>query len=365
MSTSHIAPTRSNTHAGHNHTHTHTHPHTHQHNHAHGMAKQTLRIAFFLTVIILLAELIGGLLANSLALLSDAGHVVTDIFALGLAWFATAQAERPANARKTFGYHRVGILAALINAITLILIAIAITWEAILRFQHPEAVQPLVMFVSSGIGIAVNLYIGFGLHKESDNLNAKAAALHVFGDVGASIGVIIAALVILLTGWTLADPILSIGIAALVAIGAWRILRETTDILLESAPQSISMPKLVRDVRAVKGIRDVHDLHVWSITSNMYALSCHALINDVSTSKSSAMLQSLNTMLAEKYSIGHTTIQFECDDHKGSCCEIEGLYCSMEASLERCNGEKHCDCEEPEQVKVPVRVLKKGTRRTV
>src|SRR6266851_5497232 len=149
-----------------------------RHTHTHGTARQSLRLAFFLTVIILIAELIGGFVGNSLALLSDAGHVVTDIFALGLAWFATVQAERPANARKTFGYHRVGILAALVNALTLIVIAIVITWEAVQRFQHPEPVQPLVMFLSAGIGIAINLYIGLGLQKEEDNLNARAAALH-------------------------------------------------------------------------------------------------------------------------------------------------------------------------------------------
>src|SRR5881628_59970 len=130
------------------------------HDHAHGMAKQTLRLAFFLTLIIVAAEVIGGLLAHSLALLSDAGHALTDIFALGLAWFATAQAERPANARKTFGYHRVGILTALLNALTLILIVFAIVFEAVQRFQHPEPVQPLVMFLSAGVGIGVNLFIG-------------------------------------------------------------------------------------------------------------------------------------------------------------------------------------------------------------
>src|SRR5438105_6591545 len=134
----------------------------HNHNHTHGMAKQTLRLAFFLTVIILVAELAGGIVSNSLALLSDAGHVVTDIFALGLAWFATVQAERPADARKTFGYHRVGILAALINAITLILVTVWILYEAVQRFQHPEPIQPVFMFLSAGVGIAVNLYIGLG-----------------------------------------------------------------------------------------------------------------------------------------------------------------------------------------------------------
>src|SRR5207253_10964303 len=190
-----------------------------------------LRLALGLTLAILVIELAGGLLAHSLALLSDAGHVLTDIFALGLAWFAIAQAERPADASKTFGYHRVGILTALVNAVTLIVIALVILWEAVQRFQHPEPVQPLVMFLAAGIGIGVNLFIGFGLQKEGDNLNVRAAALHVFGDVGASVAVIVADVVILLTGWYPADPILSVGIADLIAVGAWRILRETTDIL--------------------------------------------------------------------------------------------------------------------------------------
>lgn len=307
------------------------HSHSHAgHDHAHHLAKRSLRIAFFLTVVILLAELIGGLLANSLALLSDAGHVITDIFALGLAWFATAQAERPANARRTFGYHRVGILAALVNAVTLIVIAIGILWEAVQRFQHPEPVQPLIMFASASIGILVNLYIGFGLRKESTNLNVRAATLHVFGDVGASAGVIIAGIIILLTRWTIADPLLSVGIALLIAIGAWRVLREATDILLESSPKAISMPSLVQDMLGIKGIRDVHDLHVWSISSDMYALSCHAMIDNLPPSTSSSILQSLNSMLGEKYHIAHATIQFECNDHVKSYCAVDGLYCQMD-----------------------------------
>src|SRR5581483_6137880 len=150
-------------------SHNHAHDHNHSHDHTHGMAGRTLRIAFFLTIVILFAEVVGGVLANSLALLSDAGHVVTDLFALGLAWFAATQSERPSNERKTFGYHRVGILAALVNAATLIIIAGVIIWEAIQRFQHPEPIQPLVMFASAIIGIAINLYIGFGLRKEEDN----------------------------------------------------------------------------------------------------------------------------------------------------------------------------------------------------
>src|SRR5260370_14950325 len=187
-----------------------------EHHHAHGMAKQTLRLAFFLTMIILAAEFCGGFLATSLALFSDAGHVPTDIFALGLAWFATAQTERPADDRKTFGYHRVGILAALINAVTLILVTGWILWEAVGRFQHPEPVQPMVMFISAGIGIVVNLFIGFGLQRECDNLNIRVVALHVFGDVGASIAVIVAGGVILLYYWYPSDPVLSLWISRLI-----------------------------------------------------------------------------------------------------------------------------------------------------
>lgn len=309
------------------------------HSHTHALAKHSLRLAFFLTIIILAVELIGGFLANSLALFSDAGHIVTDIFALGLAWFATVQAERPANARKTFGYHRVGILAALINAVTLIVIALAITGEAIQRFQHPQPVQPLIMFLAAGVGIVVNLYIGFGLQKESNNLNMRAAALHVFSDVAASIGVIIAGVIILLTHWTLADPLLSVGIAVLIAFGAWRLLRETTDILLEACPKGISMANLVDDMKRIEGVQDVHDLHVWSITSSMYALSCHILIDDLPPSGSSAILQSLTTMLNERYHIGHTTIQFESHSHQGTC--MDGLYCHLKTPEDACNGHAH------------------------
>jgi cobalt-zinc-cadmium efflux system protein len=306
-----------------------------EHNHTHGMAKQTLRLAFFLSLIIVTAEVTGGLLAHSLALLSDAGHALTDIFALGLAWFATAQAERPANAHKTFGYHRVGILAALINAITLILVTLWILYEAIQRFQHPEPIQPLFMFLSAGIGIVVNLYIGFGLNKEKENLNAKAAALHVFGDVGASVGVIVAGLVILLTGWTLIDPILSVGIAVLIAIGAWRIVRETTDILLEATPKDVNLSALVDDMKQVPEVDNVHDVHVWSITSGMYALSAHVQTANLPLDQCAPILLGLETMLRDRYHIGHSTLQFECYEHPGTCSEIDGLYCQMEEMHEQ------------------------------
>ena len=327
------------------------------HDHTHGMAKQTLRLAFFLTLIIIATELVGGYLSNSLALLSDAGHVLTDIFALGLAWFATAQAERPANASKTFGYHRVGILVALVNAVTLIVIALLILWEAIQRFQHPEKVEPLAMFIAAGVGIAINLYIGFRLQKEGDNLNVRAAALHVFGDVGASVAVIVAGIVILLTGWYSIDPLLSVGIAVLIAVGAWRILRETTDILLEAVPKDINLSELVRDMMRVPGVQDVHDLHVWCITSGMYALSCHASIADLPPSQSEAIFAALETMLSEQYRIGHTAIQFESRAHQDAYCCVDGLYCQMD------NGrESHEEHDHSQVLKVEQQVQPKEAR---
>ena len=301
------------------------------HDHTHGMAKRSLRTAFFLTFIILFAGYVGGFLANSLALLSDASHSLTDLFALGLAWFAAAQAERPSDERKTFGYHRVGILAALLNAVMLIVIAGYIGWEAIRRFQHPEPVQPLIMFGSAAIAIAINLFIAFGLRKDEHNLNVRAATLHVMGDVAASIGVIVGGILILFTRWTIIDPILSVAIAVLIALGAWRILRETTDILLESVPKGISLTNLVDDMKAVRGVQDVHDLHVWSIASGMYALSCHVLIDNLPPSDSSPILQSLTDVLSHNYRINHSTIQFECEKHEGACCEQQALYCQLTA----------------------------------
>jgi cobalt-zinc-cadmium efflux system protein len=304
----------------------------HHHDHTHGMAKKTLRTAFFLTGAILLVGFIGGLLAHSLALLSDAAHTLTDLFALGMAWFAAGQAERPSNEYKTFGYHRVGILAALLNAVTLIVIAIVICWEAIQRFQHPEPVQPLIMFGSATIAIALNLFIGFGLQKEEHNLNVRAAALHVFGDVVVSAAVIVAGVIVLLTGWTFVDPLLSVGVALLLAFGTWGIIRETTDILLEAVPKGISLKALVTDMQKVTGVQAVHDLHVWSVSSGMPALSCHVLIDDLPPSESAHILHTLNDLLSGTYHIDHVTIQFECNQHQRGCCSSSELYCCFESS---------------------------------
>lgn len=308
------------------------------HDHSTGMTGSKLRIAFLLTIVILLVEASAGFLSHSLALLSDAGHVLTDIFALGLAWFATAQAERPADARKTYGYHRTGILAALANAVTLIVIVLVIGYEAFRRFQHTEAVTPWLMFVSATVGIAINLYIGFGLRQESaDNLNIRAAMLHVFGDVGASAAVIVAGVAIVLTGWYPADPLLSLAIAALIAGGAWSILRETVDILMEATPRDLNVAQLVRDLVRVPEVEDVHDLHVWSIAGGMRVLSAHIQVGeDCHLSACDALQSRINGLLLRNYQIGHTTLQFEC-----AACDPNPLYCALNGAGEGGHDQQH------------------------
>ena len=311
--------------------------HGHTHDHTHNLTREKLRLGFYLTLCILAVEIAGGLTSGSLALLSDAGHVLTDAGAMGLAWFAAAQAERPADSRRTYGYHRVGILSALLNGLTLLVIAIVIGIEAYQRFQHPEHVQPVIMIVAPLVAVVLNLYIGFGLRGEGQhNLNARVAVLHVFGDVGASIGVIVGAIAILLTGATWVDPLISVLIALLIASGAVRLLIEAVNILLEAAPRSLSLPDLVRDMLRVPGVKDVHDLHVWTISSGMHALSCHAVIDDVPPSDSAPILDGISAMLRDRYAITHTTIQFESaahGSHEGFCAcppgACEGLYCDL------------------------------------
>ena len=284
-----------------------------------------LRTAFLLTIVILAIEIAGGALARSLSLFADAGHVLTDLVALGLAWFAQAQAARPSDASRTYGYHRTGILAALANAVTLIVILIGIVFEAARRLQHPQAVTPWVMFLAAGVGIVVNTYIGLGLRGSGEDLNIRAAVWHVFGDIGASVAVIIGAGVIALTRWYPADPLISLIIAALIGKGAWDIVRETVDILMEGAPRNLDLAQMVRDMMRIPAVQDVHDLHVWSIAGGMPVLTAHVQVaQDCSLSACEETLVELNRMLRREYGIAHTTIQFEC-----AGCDPNHLYCDL------------------------------------
>src|SRR6266851_961757 len=237
-----------------------------------------LRRALALTLVVLLVELAGGLYSHSLALLSDAGHVLTDVFALGLAWFAFAQAQRPADRRRSYGYHRATILAALVNSVTLIVIVIAI--EALRRLAAPVPVSGGIVIVTALIGIAVNSYVVFALRGQRENLNMRATFLHVAGDIGASVGVVIAGAIILLTGWLPIDPLLSLAIAALIAFGAWRIVRETVNLLMEGTPHDIDLAEVTKMIGATDHIRSLHDLHVWALASDQTALSVHVVMGE-------------------------------------------------------------------------------------
>ncbi len=271
----------------------------------------TLKWALALTLVILAVELAGGLVSHSLALLSDAGHVLTDVFALGLAWFAVEQAKRPADQRRSYGYHRVSILAALVNAVTLVVIVIAIAIEAARRIASPEPVQGAVVIVSALFAIAVNAYIALGLRGDTKSLNLRAAMLHIVGDIAASVGVVVAGAVILLTRWLYIDPLLSLAIAVLIAFGAWRIVRETVNLLLEGTPGAINLGAVSSEITHTERVTSMHDLHVWALSSDDVALSCHVVVDDCPLGDAEHVVRDLERRLCARFDIGHTTIQVE------------------------------------------------------
>jgi cobalt-zinc-cadmium efflux system protein len=237
--------------------------------------------------------------------------VLTDVFALGLAWFAVAQARRPADQRRSYGYHRVSILAALVNAVTLIVIVIVIAVEAVRRLANPEPVQGGIVIVAALVGIAINAFVAFGLRGETHNLNTRAALLHVTGDIGASIGVVVAGAIILLTGWLAIDPLLSVVIAVLIAFGAWRIVRETVNLLMEGTPRDINLVAVTSEITGTPLITSMHDLHVWALSSDEMALSVHVVVDDCPLGEAEHVVRDLEKRLCDRFAIGHTTIQVE------------------------------------------------------
>lgn len=288
-------------------------------------AVQKLRLALVLTLVVLLGELVGGLLANSLALLSDAGHVFTDLLALLFSYYGVTQAARPATSSMTFGYHRIGILIALINAITLVGITLVIFYLAYLRFLAPQPVESQLLLVVAVLGFGVNLGVALMLRPEGrHSLNVRSALLHVLGDALSSLGVIVGGTIMLLTAWYWVDPAISVFIGLIILYGAWRILGEGVAIVLEAAPGHLDVAELIEAVHHVPGIKSIHDLHTWSIAPNLHALSCHVVVEDRPISQASAILASLNRLLQTRFNIGHSTIQFETAGY-----EPDALYCSL------------------------------------
>ncbi|HET9423902.1 MAG TPA: cation diffusion facilitator family transporter [Gemmatimonadaceae bacterium] len=288
------------------------HSHSHSHSHANSGAGRRLSIALAITLLLLVGEAIGGWMANSLALLADAGHVLTDGAALMLALFVTWLARQPGSDAKTFGYLRWEILAALFNAMTLLLISVWIVVEAVLRFRTPEPVEGGLMFWVAVVGLIGNAISARILHAgHAHNLNVRAAYLHVLGDLLASVGVVIAALLVRYLGWTVADPVASIVTTIFIVHGAWRLLRESVDVLLEAAPKHIVLDDVRQCIAGIRDVEGVHDLHVWTVTSGMVALSAHAIVRD--GHRHQGVLEEAVDRL-RSMGINHVTLQLECAD---------------------------------------------------
>lgn len=301
---------------GHDHSHPgHSHPgHSHGgHSHGAGAGKRALAFVFALTAGFLVLEVVGGLLTGSLALLADAGHMASDAVSLGLALFAVWLAERPATPQRSFGYKRAEILAALANGVTLVAVSVWIFVEAFRRVQDPPEILGGWMMAVAVAGLVINVAGAIVLSRSGgDSLNVEGALRHVLADLMGSVGVIAAAGVILLTGWRYADPLISVAIGVLVLGSSWKLLRDSTNILLEATPRGINAEKVGRSMASVAGVEEVHDLHIWTITSGFPALAAHVLVGQ--DEDCHARRRDLETLLARDFGIEHTTLQV---DHSG------------------------------------------------
>ena len=281
----------------------------HGHDHAGHAGSRGLKGALILTTIFLIAEVVGGLVSNSLTLLADAGHMFTDVGALAFSLFVVWLARQPATSSKTYGYLRWEILAALLNGAVLLAVSAGIVWEAVQRLRSPEPVQTGLMFVIGVAGLVVNALSARLLHAgSSHSLNVRAAYLHVLSDLLGSAAAIVAALFIRYKGWSVADPIASIVMTLLIVRSSWGLVRESVDVLLEATPSHIDLKQVHDSLQAVSGVESVHDLHVWTLTSGVVAMSAHALVPDAATHQSS--LEEMTRVVAAQ-GIHHVTIQLE------------------------------------------------------
>jgi cobalt-zinc-cadmium efflux system protein len=299
--------------------HSHQHSHAHGHSHSHGDAGmgRALIASLVLTLGFVAFEAVAGFRASSLALLSDAGHNFADAFALLLAAFGFYLQSRPANAVKTYGYQRAGVLAAFVNAVSLVVLSLFLFYESYERLRNPQPVVESTMIVVATIGLAMNLFIVWRLGGHGHDMNIRAAWIHMLGDAMSCVAIIVGAVVIHYTGWQKIDPVLSILIGLMIVWSGWGIIQDSLNVLLEGSPKGIEFDEVTGGMRGVDGVIDVHDLHIWSLGSQAHALSCHVLIDDVPPSASEAILRSIKQVLCERFSINHSTIQFEhvkCED---------------------------------------------------
>ncbi len=306
----------------------HGEPHRHHYHHHHhgghrgaGPESLTLR-AFVLTAGFMVVEAVGGLFAGSLALIADAAHMLTDALALALAWLAFRMSRRAADPRRTYGYHRLEVLAALTNGILVIGLAVWIVWEAAARLKEPQPILGLPMLAVAGVGLLVNVLVLRSLHQghAHDNLNLKGAALHVLGDMIGSAAAVVGALVVLWTGWTPIDPILSIGVAVLIIGSALRLIAAAAHILLEGTPEGFDEERVRLALSSLPGVSNVHHIHAWSLTSGQALVTLHATVTDGAATD--AVLSAVKQELAARFALHHSVIQLEradCPDRGDSC----------------------------------------------
>lgn len=296
-------------------------------NHAHGgpATGRYLRRSIVLTLGFVAGEAVSGYWANSLALLSDAAHNFADALALIFSWYAIWIARKPSNAQRTFGYHRVGILAALVNAVSLVVIALFIFWEAVERLRKPEPVQSGLMIGVALLAVLLNGMISLWLRGEAKHdLNLRSAYLHMLGDAASALGVVVAGVLVALSGASAADPVASILIGGLILFSSWGILTEAVNVLLEAAPKGLDMVAFERAIRGAPGVLDVHDLHVWTVASGLVACSCHILVAEQSVRSGQQVLRAVAAILEQQFRITHTTIQVEVEG-----CEPNDIYCTL------------------------------------
>ena len=289
------------------------------------LAGNKLKYSLILSATILIAEVIGGVLSNSLALLSDAGHVFADVIALGLSWYGVRQAMRPSDSRMTFGYHRIGVIVAIVNAVSIFVIAAVIIFEAYGRLREPPEVKSTLMMAVAIVGLAANILVTWWLRKaQRSNINIRSAFWHAFGDALASVGVIAGGIIIMLTGQFLVDPIISVLIALIILWSAWSIFREGFRVILEATPRDVDILKMIGALKSIEGVKDVHDVHVWSITPDLRAMNGHILIEDISISDAAVIRSRIEEVLRDQFHIEHTTLQMECQK-----CDPADLFCKL------------------------------------
>lgn len=293
------------------------HNHNHHHDHTHGANKKALTISLILISSFMIVEVIGGVLTNSLALLSDAGHMLSDAISLAVALAAFKMGEKAADSARTFGYRRFEILAAVFNGVTLIVIAVFIVVEAAGRFVNPPEVATTGMLIIAVLGLIINIIVAKILMSGDthDNLNMKGALLHVFGDLLGSVAAIVAALSIMFFGWGFMDPLASVIVAILITVSAFRILRQSLNVLMEGVPDNIDVDTVINKINNVEGVEDAHHLHLWSISSGMNAMSVHVVVNGtLKVHETQKIIQRIDEQMKHE-NIEHVTVQVECKHH--------------------------------------------------